>query len=361
MPNTHAMRFTALPKGLQDVTLVPDPGDSGPPLGLPTEDRPPVLIDDGGSELDPILIGDPVVQPVVSAHVAFRLTPDAADRTLGDFPTALDWPNQPIDWTLTFRRGDRIESFPALVVSDDPVAEWWSTIFQPGLPVRGYTPPTNRSQRRIRSFRQTRLANRSQRRLRGRRPVDRTRRRPLARRRRPDHRAVRRLRVGRALGREPRQGLRRRTARRRAGVDARQRRVRPRRSTTRHGPSASGPPRHPGVPALPVRVRNPDPPDTGAEVGDRVDRISWVARRRSISTSSPPPAPPTQRCCDRCGSSSTSSRTSAGSSWSAVSAASPTPSRSSADPDRSPPTRHRGPAAPPTPNGSCSRRASTAT
>jgi hypothetical protein len=159
MPNTHAMRFTALPKGLQDVTLVPDDDDEGPG-GPPTEDRPPVLFEEEGNELDPIELGDPVVQPVVSAHVAFRLTPDAVGRTLNDFPTALDWPNQPIDWTLTFRRGDRVESFPALVVSDDPVADWWSTIFRPGLPVRGYVPPTNRTQRRIRSFRQTRLANR---------------------------------------------------------------------------------------------------------------------------------------------------------------------------------------------------------
>ena len=149
MPNTHAMRFTALPKGLQSVIpLVPDDGEG--PIGPPTEDQPPVLID----------ADNPVVQPIVSAHVAFRLIPDAANRTLNDFPTALDWPTQPIDWTLTFRRGDRIESLPALVVSDEPVADWWSTIFQPGLPVRGYTPPTERSKRRIRSFRQTRLANR---------------------------------------------------------------------------------------------------------------------------------------------------------------------------------------------------------
>ena len=275
MPNTHAMRFTALPKGLQDVIpLVPD--DEEGPIGPPTEDRPPVLIDDGGSELDPIIIGDPVVQPVVSAHVAFRLTPDAPDRTLSDFPTALDWPNQPIDWTLTFRRGDRIESFPALVVSDEPVADWWSTIFQPGLPVRGYTPPTERSKRRIRSFRQTRLANRW-----------RDAYVNVAQSIGPDGDHL-------PVGADPTTGLFAAfesvglwDERRAKQFDDDQLVAELESTLANFGFVPDAPP--PGMgPAQAARrdilefrrylsrVRNPDPPDTGAEPGDRVGRISWV-------------------------------------------------------------------------------------
>ena len=275
MPNTHAMRFTALPKGLQDVIpLVPD--DEEGPIGPPTEDRPPVLVDDGGSELDPIIIGDPVVQPVVSAHVAFRLVPESSNGKLSDFPTALDWPNQPIDWTLTFRRGTRSETFPALVVSDEPNAAWWSTIFQPGLPVRGYMPPTQRSQRRIRSFRQTRLANRW-----------RDAYVNVAQSIGPDGDHL-------PVGADPTTGLFAAfesvglwDENRAKDFDDDQLVAELETTLANFGFVPEAPPL--GLPPAQAarrdilefrrylsRVRNEDPPDTGAEFGDRVGRISWV-------------------------------------------------------------------------------------
>lgn len=274
MSNTHAMRFTALPNGLQSVPLVAD--DEEGPIGPPTEDEPPRLGDEIDDEFDPVIIDDPVVQSVVSAHVAFRLAPDGADRTLGDFPSALDWPSQPIDWVLTFRRGNRSESFPALVVSEAPVADWWSTIFTPGLPVRGYTPPTNRSQRRIRSFRQTRLANRWRDAY-----VDVAQSIGAD----GDHLSV---------GADPTTGLLAAfesvglwDERRAKEFDDEQLVAELESTLDAFGFVPDAPP--PGLPPAQAarrdilefrryltRVRNEDPPDTGAEPGDRVNRISWV-------------------------------------------------------------------------------------
>jgi hypothetical protein len=144
--NTHTMRFTALPNGVTEQVIEIDPEDNegGIGGGIIAEDGP---------------IGILTTVPQVSAHLAFRLSPTGGTGVLDDFPAALDWPAQSLDWTITFRRGTTVQRYAATAVTE-AVPEWWSAIFRPDLAVRNYVAPTNRSSRRIRTFRATRLASR---------------------------------------------------------------------------------------------------------------------------------------------------------------------------------------------------------
>lgn len=121
MANTHTMRFTALPRGLAT-------GRSG-------------------------------TFPALSVHAAFLLSPDSGGATLGDFPAALDWPSQVIDFEVVFGRGTRSFTTPATITSSPLDAALWSSIFQPTLTVATFAPPV-RGARRIRTFRNGRLAQR---------------------------------------------------------------------------------------------------------------------------------------------------------------------------------------------------------
>lgn len=116
---THAMRFTALPAGI-----------------------------------------DAEGRARVSAHAGFRLDPGAVDATLADFPAALDWPSTAIDWTVTFRRGDAEVSFPAVSPVEQRDPAWWSAIFRADRPVRSWAPDPGRAGRKVRTLRTARLARR---------------------------------------------------------------------------------------------------------------------------------------------------------------------------------------------------------
>jgi hypothetical protein len=121
MANTHTMRFTALPNGLAKTS--------------------------------------DFIVPVVSAHAAFRLVPDQPQGILEDFPAASSWPTQPLAFELLFRRGDNTFKTSGLVASAAADPMLWSRLFRPDLAVRRYDPP-GRKQRRIRTFRNGRLADR---------------------------------------------------------------------------------------------------------------------------------------------------------------------------------------------------------
>jgi hypothetical protein len=115
---THSMRFTALPNGVSDR------------------------------------------RARLSAHAAFRLDPGSADGVLADFAAALSWPSTPIAWTVRFRRGPATVEYPAVLDGGeqrDPAK--WAAVFRPSLTVRAFTPPL-RGGRRIRSYRNARLATR---------------------------------------------------------------------------------------------------------------------------------------------------------------------------------------------------------
>lgn len=117
---THTMRWTALP------------------VGLGTDGR-----------------------PRLSAHAAFRLDPGAGDATLVDFPAALEWYETPVEFTVRFRRGATVVDVPAeLDGGDGRRADLWRSVFRSSVPVRTFATPTERSKRRIRTFRTGRLADR---------------------------------------------------------------------------------------------------------------------------------------------------------------------------------------------------------
>ncbi len=121
MVNSHSMRFTALPNGLDKRTQG--------------------------------------VVPIVSVHCAFRLVPDQPSGVLADFPLAFNWPIQPLSFELAFRRGSQITTSPATTVSAPPELAAWSRIFPGDLAVRRFDPPP-RKQRLIRTYRNGRLAQR---------------------------------------------------------------------------------------------------------------------------------------------------------------------------------------------------------
>ncbi|HSL74505.1 MAG TPA: hypothetical protein VK853_08555 [Ilumatobacteraceae bacterium] len=103
-------------------------------------------------------------RPRLSAHAAFRLDPGpGAEAMLADFPAALEWPRTAVEFTVRFRRGSTIVDVAAtLEDGEQRRSDLWSSVFTGAVPVRGFAPPTERSKRRIRTFRTGRLADRWQ-------------------------------------------------------------------------------------------------------------------------------------------------------------------------------------------------------
>jgi hypothetical protein len=101
-------------------------------------------------------------RPRLSAHAAFRLDPGpGAEAMLADFPAALEWPRTAVEFTVRFRRGSTIVDIAAtLEDGEQRRSDLWSSVFTGAVPVRGFAPPTERSKRRIRTFRTGRLADR---------------------------------------------------------------------------------------------------------------------------------------------------------------------------------------------------------